>query len=421
MYKIKLVFLVFFSMTLLPVLLAQNNTNSPYTRYGYGNIADQAFTSQRGMGGIGYGLRNSQTINPLNPASFSSVDSMTFMLDMGVMGQLSWFEDGMNKEKKTNGNVEYIAMQFPLSKNLGMGVGFEPFSYVGYNYGDTAYLPFTGETSQQTYRGRGGLSQLYGSVSYNFFNRLALGVSVGYLFGDIIHERVVSFSNTGNYNTQWTDTLRSRGLTYDIGVQYTHPVGKNQNLVFGAVYTPKTKFNGKVMNSIIRYEPSSNAIMGDPIYSTSRDSVFQLPESYAFGVTYNKKNKYTVGADFLYQKWEDAKFYDQTKALSNRMKINAGGEYIPDYTSNNFFSKMHYRAGAYYTNSYVELKGEGYKEYGATLGLGIPMNDRRSFLNFAFEYSMIRPESSSLIDEQYLKLTVSYTFNELWFFKRKVQ
>jgi len=63
-------------MTIIPcIAFAQNGTNSPYTRYGYGILADKAFISQRGMGGIGYGLRNSQLINPMNPASFSSVDS----------------------------------------------------------------------------------------------------------------------------------------------------------------------------------------------------------------------------------------------------------------------------------------------------------------------------------------------------------
>jgi hypothetical protein len=69
----------------------------------------------------------------------------------------------------------------------------------------------------------------------------------------------------------------------------------------------------------------------------------------------------------------------------------------------------------------INGKKGGYDEYGVSLGLGVPMNDRRSFLNFAFEYTTIQPELKTLIKEQYFKITVSYTFNELWFFKRKVQ
>ncbi len=38
---------------------AQNNTFSPYSRYGYGIISEPAFGGASGMGGIGYGLRSS--------------------------------------------------------------------------------------------------------------------------------------------------------------------------------------------------------------------------------------------------------------------------------------------------------------------------------------------------------------------------
>ena len=62
----------------------------------------------------------------------------------------------------------------------------------------------------------------------------------------------------------------------------------------------------------------------------------------------------------------------------------------------------------------------GYKEYGVTLGVGLPMLDNRSFINASLEYIKVAPERKGLIDEQYLRLTVSYTFNEYWFFKRKI-
>ena len=424
MHKIKLVVSVIILLTIPSISFAQNNTNSPYTRYGYGNLADKAFAAQRGMGGIGYGLRNPQLINPMNPASFSSVDSMTFMMDFGVMGQLAWFKDDLNKVRKGNANIEYIALQFPIMKRMGVGAGFEPVSFVGYAYGDTAHISVDDGYAQYTYEGNGGLNKVYAALSYNFLDRLSLGVKVSYLFGDVVHDNLVMFtdgaSSTSGYSTNWLDTLRTSGFTYDIGLQYLQPIGKDQSLVFGAVYTPKTKINGRFMESIYRFEPTTGSVMSSEHYASS-DSIFEMPESYAFGITYNKLDKLTLGADFLYQKWADAKFYDKTDALSNRMKINIGGEYIPNIMSNNFFNRVRYRAGAHYSDSYVKVKDSGYKEYGANIGFGFPMNDRRSFINLAFEYSFIRPEVNTLIDEQYLKLTLSYTFNELWFFKRKLQ
>jgi hypothetical protein len=172
------------------------------------------------------------------------------------------------------------------------------------------------------------------------------------------------------------------------------------------VYSPKIQINGRIKDS--------------KNYTTN-DSVFELPESYGLGFTYNKLYHYSFGADVLFQRWDDAKFYDQTNALNNRLRINLGGEYIPNLMNNKYYNRIRYRAGLSYTDSYLKIKGSGYKEYGASIGVGLPMVDRRSFVNLAFEYSLIQPEVKAHIKEQYFKLTLSYTFNELWFFKQKLQ
>mgnify|MGYP001732946352 CR=1 FL=1 len=107
---------------LLP-LMAQNNTNSPYTRFGYGDLGERSFGAGRAMGGVGYGLRSPKQINPMNPASYSCMDSLTFLFDFGVAGQLSWFDDGNARQNDINGNVEYIAMQFPIHRRIALSFG----------------------------------------------------------------------------------------------------------------------------------------------------------------------------------------------------------------------------------------------------------------------------------------------------------
>ncbi|MDR0412772.1 MAG: outer membrane protein transport protein [Dysgonamonadaceae bacterium] len=404
-------FLLFCLLCMLPSFsLAQsNNTNSPYTRYGYGQLADQSFAAQRGMGGIGYGLRNPRIINPLNPASFSAIDSMTFMMDFGLKGQAGWFKEGAKQVKKYNAGIEYLALQFPLAKGLGMGIGFEPVSYVGYQFVEDARQ--TAQKSYATYSGKGGLNKVYTTLSYRILDRFSLGANVGYLFGDLIHNKSILFNIEGTHTVSWSDTLRARGVTYEAGFQYVHPIGKSEEVVLGAVYTPKTRFGAKVMTGETNYD-NNGVLTGTPRLSATKDSVFQLPETYAVGISYRKINKWTAGADVQYQRWAGAKFYDKTDTLFNRIKINVGAEYT---------RKLHYRAGAHYSDAYVKAKGSGYNEYGVSLGVGIPMIDKRSFLNLALEYSVLRPKVKELLDEQYLKFTLSYTFNELWFFKRKLQ
>ena len=45
--------------------LAQSSINSPYTRYGLGELSDRGFANNAAMGGVGYALRNSGHINML--------------------------------------------------------------------------------------------------------------------------------------------------------------------------------------------------------------------------------------------------------------------------------------------------------------------------------------------------------------------
>jgi hypothetical protein len=419
MHRIKLIFLGIILGIIPSIALAQNNTNSPYTRYGYGNLADKSFISQRGMGGIGYGLRNPQMINSMNPASFSAVDSMTFMFDFGITGQASWLKEGAEREHLLNGNLEYLALQFPVSKRIGVGAGFEPISYVGYKYGDTARLSVDSSLYQKVFSGSGGLSRVYVDLSYDLLNRLSVGVKLSYAFGDIIHDNRIQYSS-GGYASDRADTIRSYGLLYDFGLQYHQEIGKFRMITIGAVYTPKTRLGTRVRSGAIRYDANGN-IQSNPEYWVSQDSVFEMPESYGLGFTYSRLGRLTVGADVLYQRWADVKYYNETNTFNNRLKLNAGGEFIPNRTSNNLLNRMRYRAGLYYSNSYLNVQDSKYNEYGIGLGLGIPLPNKRSFVNLAFEYSRVQPVSNNLIDEQYFKISLSYTFNEQWFRKLRIQ
>ena len=105
---------------------AQSGTNSPYTRYGFGQLSDQSFGNSKAMGGIAYGLRNGFQINASNPASYSAVDSLTFLFDAGLSLQNANFKEGTIKTNAKNSTIDYIAMQFRLMENLGFAAGFLP-------------------------------------------------------------------------------------------------------------------------------------------------------------------------------------------------------------------------------------------------------------------------------------------------------
>ena len=140
----KKVTIILFGLISAVLMMAQNNANSPYTRYGYGQLEDDCFSRSQAMGGTSIGMRTKNSINTNNPASYSSIDSTSFIFEMGVSGLLSNFRSGNTQNTSFTGNLDYIALQSPITKWMGLSAGLIPYSYVGYNYKyiDSIQIPF---------------------------------------------------------------------------------------------------------------------------------------------------------------------------------------------------------------------------------------------------------------------------------------
>lgn len=79
----------------LLVLLAtgaagQKNVNTPFARYGIGNLEQQGNFRSKAMGGISSGIRDNVTLNFLTPASYSSIDTTSFLFDFGIDYGSAW-------------------------------------------------------------------------------------------------------------------------------------------------------------------------------------------------------------------------------------------------------------------------------------------------------------------------------------------
>ena len=118
----------------LSPLTAQNLTSSPYSRYAYGDLNENVPTAFRAMGGVGLGMRSNRAINPSQPASYTSMDSLTFMMDIAASATWSRYRDASGMRNVANGNLEYLTFQIPLWKRwIAMSFGLLPDSSVGYS------------------------------------------------------------------------------------------------------------------------------------------------------------------------------------------------------------------------------------------------------------------------------------------------
>ena len=430
MLKVKKFILLGILLLTQITMWGQNNTASPYTRYGYGELADRSFGAGRAMGGVGIGLRSPKQINPMNPASYSCMDSMTFIFDFGASFQSAKFKDPKNQYKQMNGNIEYLAIQFPITRWLAMSAGLLPYSFVGYKFGELSQIG--NDYYQNTYSGDGGLNDFYGGLSIDIWKkRLAVGANFGFLFGNIEHAQFLSYSPTSGssvesaYSNQRLHKIKVRDLKMDFGLQYTHPLSAKESMTLGLTYSPSNRLNSESYDIVQKLNGSS--IVESKI-DTIKGAAYDIPNSFGVGLSYNKVDKLLLAADFLFENWNKSKFLGKDDAFQNRTRLALGAQYEPDARAKNFFKRVRYRGGFHYGDSYIKVnqlaengnKGYGYKEFGASIGLGLPVIDNRSLVNVAFEYVKVKPGHASLISEQYFRLTVNYTFNERWFFKFKL-
>lgn len=432
-------------LTITTVILAQQvGSNSPYGRYGFGVLSNPALGASEAMGGISYGLRRSQQVNPGNPASYSELDSLTFIFDLGVSAQLSSMSDGVNSRDFYNGNLDYIALQFPLFRNMGGSVGLLPYSKVGYNFGnrrslsDIQYL--------ETYRGTGGLSQVYFGAAWEPFKSLSIGANVSYLFGNFSHSRISTPVTSNALISEGKNRFSIRELKYDLGLQYSYNISNTKSITFGAVYSPQITTKADVYSSVMNYtsDPYQSPNL-EPVQIISSDTLsgegFQIPQTFGAGLTYQTEN-FLVGVDGTYQLWNNSAYSSQLDGLTDNnryndlYRINAGAEYVIDPYSQNFFNRIRFRGGISYSNSYINVSvsnpessqniGMGsYNEYGINIGLGLPFHDLRtghlSMLNIGFGYSRQDPNSQFMVGQDMFKISVNMNVNELWFFKRQFE
>lgn len=400
---------------------AENGMNSPYTRYGFGQLATMETGTSKGMGGTGIGVRNNSQINLLNPASYAAVDTLTFLLDVGASLQNTNFAEGGVKMNARNTTFDYLAMQFRLLPKLGFTLGMMPFSNIGYNFSSTQTVRDDEEgevTSTNRYYGDGGLRQVVAGLGWSPFKGLSVGANLAYVYGEVYHY-IYNQYNESSITTRTKQYLADI-TTYsaNFGIQYGATFGKNR-ITLGATYQPGHAIDDKAY--VIELTSTGTS---DAISDTVSISSMSIPTSYGAGISYVYDERLTIAADYSIQEYGTASFFGHKGTDMRRASI--GVEYIPERTTRNLFRRARYRAGLHHATPYYHIGDhKGPSEYGATIGIGLPIMNRwngKSIINISGQAIHVRPAAgSNMITENYLRLNIGLSFNETWFDKWKVQ
>lgn len=427
-------------MVSLPLVsFAQNGINSPYSRYGFGIMADRSMGFNKGMGGVAMGFRDGQSINVANPASYSAVDSLTALFDLGLSLYNANFKMGDLQSNAKNSSFDYFAFHFRATKGLGIAIGILPFSNINYNFSSTPQKTEGSDrfTSAESFTGEGGLHQVFLGAGIQVFEPLSIGFNLSYLYGSYKHSINQTFNEANIYSTQRIYCADISSYMLDLGLQYSFKLNKKDKIAFGAAYSLGHDIN----DAATRTTGSTK----DGEKSDTITNAFQFPHIISAGLTYSHGTKWNVGTDFEIQKWNNVKFPTQTNddnyisrknILNDRIKIALGASYTPSEISSNYFNRITYKFGGYYSKSYANadlsntISDKPY-EFGLSAGVTLPITSRHLWhntpkLNISFQWvhaniPYLNGNTQNNLKENYLKLCLGLTFSERWFYKWKVQ
>ncbi|MEO9021050.1 MAG: hypothetical protein ABI237_07560 [Ginsengibacter sp.] len=406
--------------------------NSPYSRYGIGDIVPLSNIANRGMGGISAGYSDPTSINTVNPATYSDLVYST--LDIGVEydGRTLKSKNPLGSYKSNNGIISYMQFGFPLlmgnkkaQRNKmawGLTMGLRPISKINYKIVNTSFNSI--DTTSTTYEGNGGVNEAFIGTGLRF-NKFRIGINTGYLFGEKDYDTRLFFNNdtlaykSAHYGTQ----TQFGGVFLNAGVQFADSVGKGV-LRLGAYGNLKRNYSATRNNVVETFDYNANTEV-----PTRIDSVYEqdgqkgkvtMPATFGGGFTYTTDHL-VVGADYETTKWSDYRYFGQKDNVKNSWIAKMGLQYLPaSQGSTGYFNYVKYRAGFSFGNDYINI-GNTLPIYTVSVGGAFPLKLKHSFydlqysiMNFTFEYGS-RGNSKNNITESLYKVTFGFSLSDIWF------
>jgi hypothetical protein len=436
--------LFFFVLSALP-LISLSQENSPYSRYGIGNLVPQGNIVNRSMGGISAGYADPITLNYINPASYSRLLYST--LDIGAQVDIRTLKSVTPVEKFTSKNavISYLQLGFPLlygnkkalQKKIAWGVnmGLRPISKINYKIERDTRL--TNIDSLATlYEGSGGLNEVFAGTGIQIKN-LSLGFNAGYLFGNKSYSTRLIFipdSVDVNYLKSNSSSKTSiGGLSFNAGAQYAIELKKGDTVMgvlrIGAYGNLQKKYGASqdILRETFSYDVNGATVHLDSVYEkNAQKGKVQLPSTYGIGFTMEREH-WLYGLDFETTSWSNYRFFDQKDLVQNSWVVKAGFQYYPaENNSRKYGQFIKYRAGLFFGPDYI-VADKKLPQFGVSVGAGFPLKLRqafyetqRSIMNVALEYGS-RGNKNNNIRENIMHISLGFSLSDIWFRRYKYQ
>jgi len=439
---LKYFFTVAISVTVSTCILAQTSgINSPFSRFGIGDLVNPNPIYLRQMGGVNAAYADNYHVNHVNPASLPFLRATSF--DIGVAANYRTLTDNNNTTKDWSGALEYLSLAFPLRNPLnevfdrevrdlrfGMSFTLLPVSKVSYLISNESEDEELGGLTRD-FRGTGGTYKLQWGNGVQYKNLYA-GINLGYLFGKIDYERNIEFNDPNTFDVRFSNNYSLRGFNYNIGFIYQlflnkDEVAKNSNIDlqainFGIYGNSSTSITTNAEEIFLNeYGGSVTGLITDTLsFETGVKGSGLLPGQLGTGVTYFKGSSLSLSLNYVLTRWSQYENDANPETLSDAYKLSFGGFYRPNIKSFEYRNRVFYRFGGYIGKDPISIDDNQLSTYGGSLGFGLPFVYQRKISHINLGVEVGRRSVGTLLRETFVKLGVGLTFNDdEWFIKRK--
>jgi len=401
---------------------AQNQLNSPYSRFGIGDLQSNVLSEYAAMGGTSIASNNAKIVNPYNPASYTSYKPNSFIFSTGGMHQTTNMLTTDLEQTTNYTSFSHLILGFPISKKIGASIGMLPYSRVGYVLENSEFINNIGKVDY-TYNGDGGLNMLYFGGAYQVMDNLSVGANANYLFGGLNQKKKVMFSDA-SFNTRTTSSIAAKGFFYQLGLIYSKGITEKTHLTLGISATNNAEISAKqsVLTETYDVVSSIYEVVKDTAENSSSGFTnnILLPQNIAVGMSLEMDKKWLLLADYSTQSWANYKIFGESDNLVNSTRFSAGFQFTPKHDAvNKYWKLIKFRFGGKFEKTYLQLEGLQLNEKSVSFGFGLPLRKTKSTINLSAEIGERGTTNRNLIKEQFLRFQIGLSFSDIWFVKRK--
>jgi hypothetical protein len=395
--------------------------SSPFSKLGIGDITGTGIAQNQGMGGIGISNPSPWYLNNINPALL--VFNRVTVFQAGMQYEKINESDGTNSQKFASGNLNYLAIAFPVKLNKWTtAIGLMPFSNVNYKLSFSDYAVGSTVPINRLQSGTGGINQFYWSNGVALNKFLSVGVKAAYLFGPIVTQESNVFlsPSIGTYQSVYVrDSFTGFNFLGGLSFHKDSIFHKNYRLNIGLVYTANSDLSNQ---HYVRYELKSTSgptIDSATVVKNAGGKTF-IPQNFGVGISFGKIDKWTVGGDFTYNDFRSFNGFTNSIGIPTvGYKSSVGMEITPDaYDYTNYLNRITYRVGGSLEKLPYLVNGNPLQDVGGTFGFSLPVG-RASTIDLGFKIGKRGVLPQSTIEENYFRVYFGVTFNDQWFNKRK--